>query len=313
LSGDSVLVNNFDDNNDKLTYTSSGLMAVNGNARFTKLFDLTGRTALITGGSVGFGKIISLGLAEYGCHVAVADLDLEGRERLSLQRWRNLAGRSESKLTSAIPLASRQWSPRQVEELGTLDILVNCAGVSQHDPAELTPLETWDRVIDINLRGTFLACQAASHVMLEKGRGVIINFSSIAGEVGMGRGANAYCASKGGVNTLTKQLALEWARRGIRVNAVAPCQFMTPGLVHVMEDPQFDPDRLMETWISNIPLGRVGQPEEIFGAVLFLASDASSMVTGTVLNVDGGLSRSMTNIETALKGAVQIRNRRTQP
>ena len=262
-------------------------MAVNGNARFTKLFDLTGRTALITGGSVGFGKIISLGLAEYGCHVAVADLDLEAARAVASE----VAQPSRSlgiKVDVSDPVSVKAMVAKAVEELGTLDILVNCAGVSQHDPAELTPLETWDRVIDINLRGTFLACQAASHVMLEKGRGVIINFSSIAGEVGMGRGANAYCASKGGVNTLTKQLALEWARRGIRVNAIAPCQFMTPGLVHVMEDPQFDPDRLMETWISNIPLGRVGQPEEIFGAVLFLASDASSMVTGTVLNVDGG-------------------------
>ena len=287
MSGDSVLVNNFDDNNDKLTYTSSGLMAVNGNARFTKLFDLTGRTALITGGSVGFGKIISLGLAEYGCHVAVADLDLEAAKAVASEVAQ--PGRSLGiKVDVRDPVSVKAMVAKTVEELGTVDILVNCAGVSQHDPAELTPLETWDRVIDINLRGTFLACQAASHVMLEKGRGVIINFSSIAGEVGMGRGANAYCASKGGVNTLTKQLALEWARRGIRVNAIAPCQFMTPGLVHVMEDPQFDPDRLMETWISNIPLGRVGQPEEIFGAVLFLASDASSMVTGTVLNVDGG-------------------------
>jgi NAD(P)-dependent dehydrogenase (short-subunit alcohol dehydrogenase family) len=182
----------------------------------------------------------------------------------------------------------KQMVATAVAELGTIDILINCAGISQHDPAESTPLETWDRVIDINLRGTFLACQAAAQIMLKNKRGVIINFSSIAGSVGMGRGANAYCASKGGVDTLTKQLALEWATRGIRVNAIAPCQFMTPGLKQVMEDPQFDPNRLMETWINNIPLGRVGQPEEIFGAVLFLASDASSMVTGTVLNVDGG-------------------------
>ena len=105
---------------------------------------------------------------------------------------------------------------------------------------------------------------------------------------GVGRGANAYCASKGGVNTLTKQLALEWASRGIRVNAIAPCQFMTPGLELVMKDPQFDPKKLMDTWVANIPIGRVGQPEEIFGPVLFLASEASSMVTGTILEVDGG-------------------------
>jgi NAD(P)-dependent dehydrogenase (short-subunit alcohol dehydrogenase family) len=142
--------------------------------------------------------------------------------------------------------------------------------------------------MNINLRGTFLASQAAARVMLEKKSGVIINFSSIAGLVGVGRGANAYCASKGGVNALTKQLALEWADRGIRVNAIAPCQFMTPGLVEVMAKPQFDPKKLMETWTSNIPLGRVGEPEEIVGPALFLASQASSMVTGVILPVDGG-------------------------
>jgi NAD(P)-dependent dehydrogenase (short-subunit alcohol dehydrogenase family) len=175
-----------------------------------------------------------------------------------------------------------------VAKLGTVDILVNCAGIPQHDPAELTPLETWDRVLDVNLRGTFLCCQAAARVMLEKKRGVMINFSSIAGIVGMGRGANAYCASKGGVNSLTKQLAVEWSARGIRVNAIAPCQFRTPGLQSVMDDPQFDPKKLMDTWVSKIPLGRIGETDEIVGPALFLASEASAMVTGIVLEVDGG-------------------------
>ena len=106
------------------------------------------------------------------------------------------------------PEQVKQMVATALAEFGTIDILINCAGVSQHDPAELTPLETWDRVLDINLRGTFLSCQAAAQIMLKNKRGVIVNFSSIAGSVGMGRGANAYCASKGGVDTLTKQLAL---------------------------------------------------------------------------------------------------------
>jgi NAD(P)-dependent dehydrogenase (short-subunit alcohol dehydrogenase family) len=232
--------------------------------------------------------VICTGLAEFGCDIAAADLDAGGAARTA-QKVSALGRRS-------VAIGVDVGSPDQilamvnqtVDTLGTVDILVNCAGVPQHDAAEDTPVTTWDRVLDVNLRGTFLCCQAAGRVMLEKKKGVIINFSSIAGAVGVGRGANAYCASKGGVNALTKQLALEWASRGIRVNAIAPCQFMTPGLKEVIADPQFDPKKLMETWTMNIPLGRVGEPEEIVGPALFLASDASSMVTGTVLDVDGG-------------------------
>jgi NAD(P)-dependent dehydrogenase (short-subunit alcohol dehydrogenase family) len=255
---------------------------------FKKLFDLSGRVALITGAGVGFGEAISLCFADYGCDIAACDLNIENPQRT--------ADRVKKKGRRAIGLQANMSVPSDITKMvdeavrhfGTIDILVNCAGIPQHDAAENTPLETWNRVLDINLRGTFLCCQAAARVMLPKGGGVIINFSSIAGSVGVGRGANAYCASKGGVETLTKQLALEWADRGIRVNAIAPCQFMTPGLRDVMADPQFDPKKLMQTWTTNIPLGRVGEAEEIAGPALFLASAASSMVTGIVLPVDGG-------------------------
>jgi len=237
---------------------------------------------------VGFGRVISTGLAEYGADVVAADVDGDaaGQTAAAVEAL----GRRATGIAVDVgqPDQINELFARTLEAMGKVDILVNCAGVSQHDPAELTPLETWDRVIDINLRGTFLCCQAAARIMLANGKGTIINFSSIAGAVGVGRGANVYCASKGGVNTLTKQLALEWASRGIRVNAIAPCQFMTPGLEVVMKDPQFDPAKLMQIWTSNIPLGRVGQPEEMLGPVLFLASEASSMVTGIILDVDGG-------------------------
>lgn len=255
---------------------------------FGKLFDLSGRVALITGAGVGFGEAISLGFAEFGCDIAACDLDIENPQRTS-ELVKKMGRRSIAlKANVAVPEDIFAMVDATVKEFGGLDILVNCAGIPQHDPAELTPLDTWDRVLDINLRGTFLCCQAAARVMLKKGRGVIVNFSSIAGQVGVGRGANAYCASKGGVDALTKQLALEWADRGIRVNAIAPCQFMTPGLKDVMAKPQFDPAKLMQTWVTNIPLGRVGEPNEIVGPTLFLASDASSMVTGIVMPVDGG-------------------------
>jgi NAD(P)-dependent dehydrogenase (short-subunit alcohol dehydrogenase family) len=253
-----------------------------------KLFDLSGRVALITGAGVGFGEAIAVGFAEYGCDIAACDLTIDNPQRTA-ERVRKI-GRRALALTAnvAVPADIFAMVDKTVAEFGRIDILVNCAGIPQHNPAELTPLETWDNVLDINLRGTFLCCQAAARVMLKQGSGVIVNFSSIAGVVGVGRGSNAYCASKGGVNALTKQLALEWADRGIRVNAIAPCQFMTPGLKEVMADPQFDPKKLMQTWVSGIPLGRVGEPEEIVGPTLFLASDASSMVTGVILPVDGG-------------------------
>jgi NAD(P)-dependent dehydrogenase (short-subunit alcohol dehydrogenase family) len=255
---------------------------------FKKLFDLSGRVALITGAGVGFGEAIALGFAEYGCDIAACDLDIENPTRTA-EKVRKLGRRAIAlQANVAVPADITAMVDATVREFGGIDILINCAGIPQHDPAETTPLETWDRVLDINLRGTFLCCQAAARVMLKKGSGVIVNFSSIAGVVGVGRGANAYCASKGGVNALTKQLALEWADRGIRVNAIAPCQFMTPGLKEVMAKPQFDPAKLMQTWTSNIPLGRVGEPDEIVGPTLFLASNASSMVTGVVLPVDGG-------------------------
>jgi NAD(P)-dependent dehydrogenase (short-subunit alcohol dehydrogenase family) len=259
-----------------------------GKNGFSNLFDLSGKVALVTGAAAGFGEVISVGFAEYGCDVAVADLDFEGAKRTAVKVAQKGRRSVAIPVDVGIPEQIDSMFKTAVEALGTIDILVNCAGVPQHDPAESTPLETWNNVMDVNLRGTFLCCQGAARVMLEKKKGVIINFSSIAGAVGVGRGANVYCASKGGVNTLTKQLALEWATRGIRVNAIAPCQFMTPGLQEVIRDPQFDPKKLMETWTTNIPLGRVGEPEEIFGPTLFLASDASSMVTGTILDVDGG-------------------------
>jgi NAD(P)-dependent dehydrogenase (short-subunit alcohol dehydrogenase family) len=261
------------------------------NYNFEELFDLSGRVALITGAGAGLGEMIALGFAAYGCDVAAADINL-GTAKSTASRVQTLGRRS---IAIQVDVGDPAQIKRMVEEtvrgLGSIDILVNSAGVPQmhHDSAENIPLEDWTRIIDINLRGTFVCCQEAARVMLKKGKGVIINFTSIAGVRGQqGRGLNVFCASKGGVNALTMELAIEWATRGIRVNAIAPCQFLTPALQHVMQEKGLDPEQLMKMWTSNIPMGRVGQPKEIVGPALFLASDASSMVTGVILPVDGG-------------------------
>ncbi len=264
---------------------------VSTNDNFEKLFDLSGRVALITGAGAGLGEMVALGFAEYGCDVAAADINLESAKCTASQ----VAAKGRRSVAIQVDVADPDQIKRMVQEtvrsLGSIDILVNSAGVPQahHDSAEKIPLEDWTRIIDINLRGTFVCCQEAARVMLEKGKGVIVNFTSIAGVRGQqGRGLNVFCASKGGVNALTMELAVEWATRGIRVNAIAPCQFLTPALRQVMQEKGLDAAQLMNMWISNIPMGRIGQPKEIVGPALFLASDASSMVTGTILPVDGG-------------------------
>ena len=252
------------------------------------LFDLSGRTALITGAGSGFGEAMALGFAEFGCDIVAADI--------SFEKAKDTAARVEKLGREALALRMDVGWPEEVhagfkiaaERFSRLDILVNSAGISPHEPAEDTAIETWDRGIDVNLRGTFLCCQESARRMLPSGKGSIVNISSISGHAGWLRGMSVYSASKGGMDALTRQLAIEWAKRGIRVNSIAPCQFMTPGLREVMDDPQFDPAKLMQTWTENIPVGRVGEAWEIVGPALFLASDASSMVTGVCLPVDGG-------------------------
>lgn len=252
------------------------------------LFDLTGRVALITGAGSGFGEVTALGFAEYGCDIVATDINFETA--------RCTASKVENKGRQALALRVDVGNPEEIREgfriaaerFDRLDILVNSAALSPHEPAEDTKLETWNSGMDVNLRGAFLCCQEAGRLMLKRGKGSIINISSIAAHVGFPRGVAVYCATKGGMEAFTRQLAIEWSPRGIRVNSIAPCQFMTPGLQAVMNDPQFDPKKLMQTWKDNIPIGRVGEAWEIVGPMLFLASDASSMVTGVTLPVDGG-------------------------
>jgi NAD(P)-dependent dehydrogenase (short-subunit alcohol dehydrogenase family) len=173
------------------------------------------------------------------------------------------------------------------ETFGCVDILVNLAYTPTFAKPQDISLAQWELSLKINLTSYFLSCREAGRRMIARGRGgAIVNMCSIAGTSALGRGSYPYSVTKGGIVMLTKELALEWARYGIRVNAIQPCQFLTPGLRHRLDDPALGPIR--EKFLSGIPLNRLGEPAEMVGPVVFLVSDAAAMVTGVLLPVDGG-------------------------
>jgi NAD(P)-dependent dehydrogenase (short-subunit alcohol dehydrogenase family) len=241
-------------------------------------FDLSGRLALVTGAGRGIGEACALGLAKAG-----ADLVLVSRSREELTQ---VARRAEAmgRRAQAAPcdVTSAEEVRAVAEEAGRVDILVNSAGTNVPEPFLDVAEETFDALIAVNLKGTFLMSQAVGRSMAQRGEGSIVNISSQMGHVG-GQNRTAYCASKHGVEGLTKAMALELAQRGVRVNAVAPTYIETPMTRGFLADPRFHADT-----ISRIPLGRVGRVDDVVGAVVYLASPAAALVTGTSLLVDGG-------------------------
>lgn len=249
---------------------------------------LAGKRALVTGASGGIGQSISAALAELGVQVAMHGRDATrlGRAVDAARRVAHQAGRGGAVFTVEGELVSAADCRRVVDAaahaLGGLDILVNNAGTNIQQPALEVTEEAWDTVLGINLKALFFCSQAAAPYMIRAGRGRVINIASQMGLVGFYKRA-AYCAAKGGVVQLTKVLAVEWAPHRVTVNAVAPTFIEGPMVERMFADKEIAAEAM-----RRIPLGRLGTPEEVAAAVVYLASDAAALVTGHTLAVDGG-------------------------
>lgn len=245
-------------------------------------FDLTGRVALVTGAARGLGAACAVALAEAGCHVVLGLRDEDSGHDVAhaitaLGRDVLRVGLDVTR-TAQIEHAVEQAQAR----FGRIDILLNNAGIGPPNPASVVTEADFDHTVAVNLKGTFFVSQAVGRLMIEQGHGRIINMASQAGLVALPT-ESVYCMTKAGIVHLTKCLAIEWAKHGITVNAVAPTFIRTPGTEKWLED-----DAFKASVLERIPVGRVGEPADVAGAVVFLASPAAALVNGTTLVVDGG-------------------------
>jgi NAD(P)-dependent dehydrogenase (short-subunit alcohol dehydrogenase family) len=246
-------------------------------------FDLTGQVALVTGAARGLGRAISLALAHAGADVGIGLRDMHSHGRLveEIEALGRKALPMQMDMTRTDQIA--QAVDETVARFGRLDILVNNAGIAPDNLAENVREDDFDLTVGINLKGTFFASQAAARVMIAQKSGCIVNMSSQAGFAALPT-ESVYCMTKAGIAHLTKCLAVEWGRHNIRVNAVAPTFIHTPGTEAALADPEFRAD-VVERIAA---LHRIGEPMEVAGAVVFLASPAASLITGHTLLIDGG-------------------------
>jgi gluconate 5-dehydrogenase len=247
------------------------------------MFSLAGKVAIVTGGAGALGQAIAQGLAAYGADVVVTGRTLKTLEPVVT----DIEALGRKAIAVACDVADEQDVEAMVlqalKTFGKIDILVTVAGIAKRFPAEEFPIEEWQQVMDINVRGTFLCCKHVGKIFKEGKKGKIITISSVRAFAGHPGGYAAYGTSKGAVNLLTKQLATEWAKYSINVNAIAPCIFWTPLTQEVLENEQ-----LYKVFMSRIPMGRAALTQDSIGAAVYLASPASDFVTGQILYVDGG-------------------------
>lgn len=248
---------------------------------------LSNKICIVTGGAMGIGKAAALALAREGGTVVVADIDDMGGQA-TVEEIQLAGGEAFFHHTDVVRSSDVEALVAEtVRRYGKLNVLLNNVGVAIPGKAHEMSEEDWNRVINVNLTGVWRGMKYAIPAMLEAGGGSIVNISSAQSLLGF-TGWSGYAASKGGINALTQQAAFDYARDGIRVNAIAPGTIMTPMNEKLMRESP-DSQQMMDNWASIHPLGRVGQPDEVAEAVVFLASDESSFITGVVLRVDGGM------------------------
>lgn len=254
-----------------------------------QLLSLEGRTAVVVGGTSGIGLALSMGLAEAGADVVASARRVEQVEQTADQI--EALGRRTLRVTADVSdrATLEALCARTLETFGKVDILVNCAGKIKRAPTLTLPEEQWQDILDTNLTGTLRACQIFGAPMLERGYGRIVNIASLNTFVSLNEVA-AYAASKAGVAALTRSLAVEWSKRGVVVNAVAPGVFRTALNAELLDSTPRGQELLMRT-----PMGRFGNTDEVVGATVFLASEAASFVSGQTLAVDGGFLASGVN------------------
>jgi NAD(P)-dependent dehydrogenase (short-subunit alcohol dehydrogenase family) len=246
------------------------------------IFHLTDKTAMVTGGGSGLGRAICLGFLAAGARVVVADISAASASETVALAGKSASSTCAQKLDVTNKTDVEAALAQMVENWHHIDVLVNCAGRAIRGTALDYKEQDWDAILDVNLKGTFLCCQAAGRLMAARRSGKIINIASIGGFIAY-PGSIAYLASKGGVVQLTRGFAVELAPYNVQVNAIAPSLFETPMTAGTRSDSESE-----KYFMERTPLGRKGRPDEIVGAAVFLAAGCSSMVTGHTLAIDGG-------------------------
>ena len=254
--------------------------------KYQRLFSLEGKVAFVAGGGGAIGAEMARACADYGAKVAIADLSIDAATTVA-HEIAETGAKTTGVAVNITDVDSTGEAVAQAEAaLGPLDIMINAAGIHIEQPAEEYDIASWDKVLAVNLKGGFILSQAAARSMIARGSGgSIIHVTSVRSGLGIRRGYASYVASKGGLALLIKQLATEWAQHQIRVNGIAPTFTRTPLVTDYLNDPAF-----YSALVERIPMGRVCETEDLAGIALFLASDASSFITGQNIFVDGGVT-----------------------